>query len=42
MKENEKDNVATFLDLNIKIKKGQFSTKLYDKRNVFNFSTMRL
>ena len=42
MKENEKDNVATFLDLNIKIKKGRFSTKLYDKRNVFNFSIMRL
>ena len=28
----------TFLDLNIVIKGEQFSTKLYDKRDGFNFS----
>ena len=31
-KENANDNIATFLDLNITVKEGQFSTKLYKKR----------
>ena len=29
---NANGNVAIFLDLNITIKEGQFSTKLFDKR----------
>ena len=41
-KENTNDNTATFLDLNITIKDGQLSTKLYDKGNGFNFSIVRL
>ena len=31
-KENANDNVATLLDLNFTVKKGQCSTKSYDKR----------
>ena len=41
-KQNANDNVATFLALNIRTKKGQFSTKLYDKKDGFNFSIVRL
>ena len=41
-KKDANDNVATFLDLNIRIEEGQFSTKLYDKRDGFNFSIVRL
>ena len=42
IKKNANDNVATFLNLNIRIEEGQFSTKLYDKRDEFNFSIVRL
>ena len=31
-KENANHNVPTFLDLNIIIKEGQFSSKLFDKK----------
>ena len=41
-KENANDNVGTLLDLNFTVKKGQCSTKSYDKRDAFNFSRMRL
>ena len=40
--EDINDNVATFLDLNITIKDRQFSTKLFNKRDGFNFSRVRL
>ena len=33
---------ATFLDLDISIKDGQFSYKLYDKRDAFPFSIVRM
>ena len=36
------DNVATFLRLDTAVKKGQSSTILYDKREGFNFSIVRL
>ena len=41
-KENANDNEATFLHINIIIKEGQFSTKLYYKRDGFNFSIVSL
>ena len=41
-KQNGRDNVATFLDINITIKQGQFPTGLYDKRDGFDFSIVRL
>ena len=41
-KESANDNVATFLDLNIRTKEGQSSTKLCNKRDGFNFSMMAL
>ena len=41
-KENANHNVPTFLDLNIIIKEGQFSSKLFDKKYGFNFSIVRL
>ena len=37
-KENGCDNKATFLDIEIKIIDKTFCTKLYDKRNDFNFN----
>lgn len=42
IKKNVNDNVATFLRLDTAVKKGQSSTILYDKREGFNFSIVRL
>lgn len=41
-KENHNIKSATFLDLNINIVGNQFITKLYDKRDSFSFSIVRL
>ena len=41
-KENDNSKSATFLDLDISINEGQFITKLYDKRDNFSFSIVRL
>ena len=37
-KENESDNDATLLDINIKVRNQQFETKLFDKRDAFGFT----
>jgi len=36
-KENEEDSKASFLDIDIQIKCSCFDTKIYDKRDAFNF-----
>ena len=36
-KANSSDTEAPFLDLNLSIKNGIVSSKIYDKRDVFNF-----
>ena len=41
-KENLVNTKATFLDLDISIVNKQFKTKLYDKRDNFSFSIVRL
>ena len=41
-KENKNNSTATFLDLDISIKEGKFETKLFDKRDGFKFSIVRL
>ena len=41
-KENTDNNHATFLDLEITIINGRMETKLYDKRDAFPFSIIRL
>ena len=41
-KENQNDKNANFLDLNIEISNSTFQTKLYDKRNNFNFNIIRM
>ena len=41
-KENDGYDSSTFLDLDIKIDNGVFSTKLFDKRNDFGFHITRL
>lgn len=41
-KENANFNVETLLGLNITTKEGQFSTKLYDKRDVFDIPVVAL
>ena len=41
-KENASDSVPIFFYLSIKMKEEEFSTKLYDKRDRFNFSIVRL
>ena len=41
-KENENDDSASFLDLNIKIQSDKFSYGLYDKRDSFPFSIVRM
>ena len=41
-KENSTCSETNFLDLNIFIKNGVFSTKLYDKRDYFDFDIVRL
>ena len=41
-KENDSDNHATFLDLDITITDNKFVTKLYDKRDSYNFDIVRL
>ena len=41
-KENNNNKSATFLDLDISIIGGKFITKLYDKRDNFSFSIVRL
>ena len=40
--ENAHGDVPTFLDLNITTNEGQFPTSLYDKRDGFIFSTVKL
>ena len=39
-KENSSDNEAQFLDLNLSITNGIVSSKIYDKRDDFNFETV--
>ena len=39
--ENDGISSATFLDISIRIENKQFITKLYDKRDAFNFSVVR-
>ena len=41
-KENLTEDQATFLDLNLTINNGIINTKLYDKRDTYNFSIVRL
>ena len=41
-KENRNDNSANFLDLNIEINNSKFITKLYDKRDNFDFNIIRM
>ena len=41
-KENDNDNGADILDLNVSIKDGKFICNVYDKRDKFNFSVVRL
>ena len=41
-KENIGDQTASFLDIDVKIKNRVFETKLYDKRDNFSFSIVRL
>ena len=41
-KENQNDNNAHFLDLNIEISNSKFITKLYDKRDNFSFNIIRM
>ena len=41
-KENSSNDAATFLDLDIKIIDNKFVTKLYDKRDSYNFDIVRL
>ena len=41
-KENEIDTEGTFLDLEVVVQNGEFDHKLYDKRNAFSFSIVRL
>ena len=41
-KENDDDKRATFLDLDIEIRYSKFKTKLYDKRDNFNFNIIRM
>ena len=38
----ERDKHATFLDLDIKISGEEFIYKLFDKRDVFSFSVVRM
>ena len=37
IKENSSDTEAAFLDLNLSIKNGMVSSKIYDKRDDFDF-----
>ena len=41
-KENDDDKRATFLDLDIEIRYSKFKTKLYDKRDNFDFNIIRM
>jgi hypothetical protein len=41
-KENSSHKEATFLDMGIEINNGTISTKLYDKRDAFGFSIVRM
>ena len=41
-KENVNDNEADILDLNISLKDGKFIRSVYDKRDKFKFSVVRL
>ena len=40
-RENSEDDAASYLDLGLEIKEKQIASKLYDKRNAFNFSIVR-
>jgi len=41
-KENSSDDAATYLDLDVEIIDNKFVTKLYDKRDSYNFEIVRL
>ena len=41
-KENEEDTAASYLELGMAIKDKKVTSKLYDKRDAFNFSVVRL
>ena len=41
-RENSKDDAASYLDLGLEINEKRISSNLYDKRNAFNFSIVRL
>ena len=41
-KENNSNSCASFLDLYIYIDKGEFHTRLFDKRDNFGFDTVRM
>ena len=41
-KENSSNDIATFLDINITIENGKFSTKLFDKRDNFGYDIVRM
>ena len=40
--ENEKNYSASYLDLAIELKEGIAETKLYDQRDIFKFSVVRM
>ena len=42
LKKEHGDKSASFLDLDIKVEKGKFSTSLYDKRDAFPFRIVRM
>ena len=41
-KANSSDTEATFLDLNLSVTNGRVSSKIYDKRDDFNFEIVNL
>jgi hypothetical protein len=41
-RENHEDDAASYLELGLKIADRQISSNLYDKRNAFNFSVVRM
>ena len=40
--ENQDDNTASYLDMDLNIVEKQITSNLYDKRNAFQFSVVRL
>ena len=41
-RENDNDKTASYLDMGLAVTENKITSKLYDKRNAFNFSVVRL